>query len=62
MDCTHHGFHEIITEYDRISRVLRWVWTCESCGSHLNELDRLEYAPRFDRFVHEPQATPETAA
>ena len=62
MNCPHHGFHAITTQYDRERRVLRYVWTCEGCGSQLDELSRREYAPRFDRFVPDPQGNAETAA
>ena len=62
MNCPHHGFHGITTQYDRERRVLRYVWTCEGCGSQLDELSRREYAPRFDRFVPDPQGNAETAA
>jgi hypothetical protein len=60
-DCAHHGFHEITTQYDRERRVLRYVWTCESCGTQLTELYQREYAPRFDRFVAAPQGNAATA-
>ena len=61
MECTHHGFHENTTQYDRRRRVLSYVWTCEGCGADLDELYRCDYAPRFDRYVDQPQGSPEAA-
>jgi hypothetical protein len=48
MTCSHEGFHEISTAYDRDSGVLRYFWTCERCGAQLREARREEYRPSFD--------------
>jgi hypothetical protein len=48
MSCTHDGFHEIRTAYDRHGGVLEYFWTCENCGVRLHEARREEYRPSFD--------------
>lgn len=48
MSCSHDGFHEIRTAYDRESGVLRYFWTCERCGARLREARREEYRPSYD--------------
>jgi hypothetical protein len=48
MSCSHEGFHEIRTVYERDHGVLRYFWTCERCGARLCEARREEYRPSFD--------------
>jgi hypothetical protein len=46
--CLHDGFHDIRSSYDRQSRVLSFVLTCERCGAELGELWRQLYSPHYD--------------
>jgi hypothetical protein len=47
--CSHDGFHDIRTVYDRRRGLLVFYWTCEDCGRRLGEAERAEYRPRFER-------------
>jgi hypothetical protein len=48
VSCSHKGFHEIHSTYDRRDGVLIYYWTCERCGVRLNEARREIYRPQFD--------------
>jgi hypothetical protein len=48
MSCSHDGFHDIRTAYDRERAMLQYFWTCERCGAKLREARREEYRPVFD--------------
>ena len=47
-NCEHDGFRGIRTAYDHRSGVLVYFWTCEHCGTRLNEARREDYRPAFD--------------
>jgi hypothetical protein len=53
MSCSHEGFHEIRTSYDRASGVLHYFWACERCGAKLSEAKREEYRPSYDPNGHQ---------
>jgi hypothetical protein len=48
MSCSHQGFRSVDSSYDRRSGMLVFYWTCDRCGSRLNELTRQRYRPTFD--------------
>jgi hypothetical protein len=48
--CSHEGYHGIRTDYDRRTGILVYFWTCELCGTRLDEVRREEYRPRFEPF------------
>jgi hypothetical protein len=48
MECSHAGFREITTHYDRHSRLLLYFWKCAGCGIVLREVHREQYEPQFD--------------
>lgn len=56
--CTHDGFHDIRSSYDRERGVLAFLLTCERCGIHLRELRRESYRPTFDPRGNEPYLQP----
>jgi len=46
--CMHDGFHTATSRYDHRVGLLRFVLTCDSCGSELREAGRVRYRPRFE--------------
>jgi hypothetical protein len=46
--CSHDGFRGIASSYDQGSGILVYFWTCEHCGSRLDEALRQDYRPAFD--------------
>jgi hypothetical protein len=56
--CTHDGYHDIRTIYDRRFGVLVFYWTCEDCGQRLREAERADYRPRFERRGESESASP----
>lgn len=48
MTCKHDGYRGLSSKYDRRRGVLAFVWTCERCGTRLNEAQRVEYRPHFE--------------
>jgi hypothetical protein len=57
-DCSHDGFHDIRTVYDRTRGLLLFYWTCEACGTRLGEARRDEYRPQFDADGNADYLTP----
>ena len=53
MACKHDGFRGIKTTYDQRRGVLVYFWTCERCGSRLDEALRTNYRPAYDRDANE---------
>jgi len=53
MSCNHDGFRGIQSAYDRRRGLLVYFWTCERCGTRLNEATRTEYRPAYDRDANE---------
>lgn len=46
--CTHDGFHSGAGRYDAMSRILRYVVTCDACGAELRVVTVERYQPAFD--------------
>jgi hypothetical protein len=48
MECSHRGFREITSQYDRRRRLLTYFWKCAGCGTVLREVHRERYEPQFN--------------
>jgi hypothetical protein len=53
-NCPHSGLRDIRTAYDRRRGLLVYFWTCEQCGTRLDEARREEYRPSFDPHGNDP--------
>jgi hypothetical protein len=62
MSCSHDGFHEIRTAYDRAHGELVFFWTCNTCGERLSEARRERYRPAFEPHESDPRMRPSTAS
>jgi hypothetical protein len=51
--CSHDGFHDISSSYDRLRGELVYFWVCERCGDVLEEANRAAYRPAYDPHGHE---------
>jgi len=48
MHCSHDGFHTGHGRYDANTRQLRYIVTCDACGTELREVLVEPYSPTFD--------------
>jgi hypothetical protein len=46
--CTHDSFHSGQGRYSAETQMLRYVVTCDACGSEMREVSAQQYAPAFD--------------
>jgi hypothetical protein len=46
--CTHDSFHSGQGRYSTETQTLRYVVTCDACGSEMREVSTERYAPAFD--------------
>jgi hypothetical protein len=44
-DCCHSGYYSGLGMYSKDMQSLRYVLVCDDCGTEMQELSTLEYAP-----------------
>ena len=46
--CKHDGFHSGEGRYSAETQTLRYIVTCDACGTELREVTVEQYAPTYD--------------